>query len=492
MAVHLHPMFSLVAGRNVEPPTPTLRSSQRAYPSAPVRDLGQRAIQRLAALKREEEEQNLEDLEDLKMTEEQRLLLERSFETVKFEAADLDGLKWDTPAAKRLLADWYSSQVFAIHKQYGLVPDGYPPLESDSASEEADFEPPLSSASDQTIIPDDVPDVAVEPPSPPPTARFRGAPPPLVWPPLALAPGLHERPPLLSPNEVHIPLSPGSLRRLPWHARAHPHGRRTPTYRVFSLPTRLAPPRIDRRDTARPGDSPEAKADAGGGPKPPMREPTALPHSPEAMPDSTTLGVGAPQLTSPPHRKQAPKKRVVSLPPDLPIPSPLERTLSECPEGSVSPTLGLRGRALRPRELARGAGKIASVTRVAPTKLFEVGRRLSQCLAVSPDASPSLHSGSSVHPFPHVSNEDARAPAGNTKGATNLATRLAGLKIALPPLPERTLSMWGGQVTPEDELPPPLMTRSMSAFGYSRPELLDEEDSAGEWMPGGLSPELRW
>lgn len=124
MALHLHPVLSFTANRgiNVVSSSAPNGRQQAVHPPAPVRDLGPRAMQRLMALKREEQEQELEDLESLKMTEvrhhsastrkelmllqEQRLILEQSFASVKFEVADLDGLSWSSPNGQYMLARW--------------------------------------------------------------------------------------------------------------------------------------------------------------------------------------------------------------------------------------------------------------------------------------------------------------------------------------------------------------------------------------------------
>ncbi|KAM6499886.1 hypothetical protein JOM56_005394 [Amanita muscaria] len=49
-----------------------------------------------------EDEQRLEDAEALKMTEEQRDILLRTFHSVKFEFRDLDGLSWTDPIRQQL------------------------------------------------------------------------------------------------------------------------------------------------------------------------------------------------------------------------------------------------------------------------------------------------------------------------------------------------------------------------------------------------------
>ncbi|KAF8625446.1 hypothetical protein AX17_006847 [Amanita inopinata Kibby_2008] len=61
-----------------------------------------RAEQRRLRLLEIEDEQRLEDAEAIKMTEEQRETLLRSFQSVKFEFNDLDGLSWSDSARQRL------------------------------------------------------------------------------------------------------------------------------------------------------------------------------------------------------------------------------------------------------------------------------------------------------------------------------------------------------------------------------------------------------
>ncbi|PFH46289.1 hypothetical protein AMATHDRAFT_8007 [Amanita thiersii Skay4041] len=61
-----------------------------------------RAEQRRLRLLEIEKEQHLEDAEALKMTEEQRQILLRSFQSVKFEFSDLDGLSWSDSALRKL------------------------------------------------------------------------------------------------------------------------------------------------------------------------------------------------------------------------------------------------------------------------------------------------------------------------------------------------------------------------------------------------------
>ncbi|KZT65506.1 hypothetical protein DAEQUDRAFT_731314 [Daedalea quercina L-15889] len=508
MALHLHPMLSVAAGRSSHPRITSNNSTiraQRAFPSAPVRDLGARALQRLINIKRDEQEQEREDLKALGMTEEERLSLEQSFASVKFEAADLDGLSWATPSAQHMLAQWYKAQVLALRRQFGM-PDDSNPAPGD---EDADPEPPLSSASDHTIIPDDVPTVDVEPPSPPPTANLsrHPAPPPLVWPPLARAHGTAEHVEALSPSELHAPLSPLSPGSLRWHHRT-PRARRTPTHRVFSLPACAGPQRIalQRLETVRPGEGTltltSAKTGAGTGtkagkgPKPLVRQLTIDPRPPGCVsppiPDSPTLG--RPVVPSP-AQQALQKKRVVSMPTELagfPVPPPLARALGERHSptaGCVSPALSLVER-VRARRARCPSG--ATITPAEPHADSESATHHSD----SEDPPTGRQDPFAGLKLPEV--ERARPDPG-APDAHGRASGLAGLKIALPgldrlPLLERTMSVWGGRVTPEEEegaLPP--LERAGSVLGFCRGEGEGEGEGGGVgggWMPGGLSPEM--
>ncbi|KAI0719908.1 hypothetical protein C8Q72DRAFT_108213 [Fomitopsis betulina] len=281
---------------------------QPVHPPAPVRDLGPRAIQRLMALKREEQEQELEDYENLKMTE--RRILEQTFFSVKFEVADLDGLSWASPNGRYMLQRWYTSQVPAIREQLDLSASDNDEIDYD---EYMDCEPPPSSASDSTIIPDreDIPSVDIEPPSPPPTARTTHIPPPLVW------PTAHSSAPSLRSTEIHTPrsprspstpLSPGALRRCRGRAYAHAL-RRTSTHRVFSVPTCSSPL---REKTQLGGCDAVSLGHTDIDPTPPATTAEEMPE-PQRF-TSMLIGLG-----------------------DIPIPPPLERTFNEYPEGSWTP-----------------------------------------------------------------------------------------------------------------------------------------------------------
>ncbi|EAU83730.1 hypothetical protein CC1G_05634 [Coprinopsis cinerea okayama7 len=86
-----------------------------------------RAEQRRRRLLDIEREQQLEELEALKMTEEQFHLLKRSFVSVKFEFYDLDGLRW-TPSALytrqfRAKTQWHNTHSSHNHH----APRHYPP-----------------------------------------------------------------------------------------------------------------------------------------------------------------------------------------------------------------------------------------------------------------------------------------------------------------------------------------------------------------------------
>ena len=322
----------------------------------------------------------------------------------------------------------YTLQRATIHQGLGLHNATTEDEDDPEHEEYVDCEPPPSSASDCTIIPDhdDVPYVDVEPPSPPPTARPTHIPPPLVWP--------TERTDALSPRQRHTdlypprsprspssPLSPSSLRR--HRSRAY---RRTPTHRVFSAPTCASP----QRETARLGPPKRAAAM----PKPMVRQLTIDPRPPAyvspPVPDSPTLG-------------PAPR-RVAGLG-VLPLPPPLERTLSECPEGPLSPD------------------EIPS----------------------SPDSLLDWLSRSHV---PEEQSIDISPPV----GGGSLATKLAGLRIALPDLSSlsgRALGLWGASEStsppPDDEMMPPLR-RMGPALGFRRVEI---EAAEGGVALGGPSLE---
>ena len=328
--------------------------------------------------------------------------------------------------------------------------------------EYVDCEPPPSSASDCTIIPDrdDIPCVDVEPPSPPPTARPTHIPPPLVWP-AESAHSLSLRSvDVYTPRSPPSPLSPGSLRR--HRGRAYPHTLRwTPTHRIFSVPACGSPHRektpLDRPDIVLPGLDDAALTlrfkSAGAMPKPMARQLTIDLRPPAyvspPMPDSPTLGP-APSRK----RKMPDERRVASTPAglgDLPVPPVLERTLSECPEDPVSPD------ELPPYSLLMHRDRGPSLSRL------EQGRDGS--IDIPQNVSPPMSGGS-------------------------LATKLAGLRIALPDLSSlsgRAFGLWGPSEptssSRDEELMSPLR-RMGPAMGLRRGEI---EGMEGEPMPGGLS-----
>lgn len=356
----------------------------------------------------------------------------------------------------------YTFQVAAIRDQLGLLDDDFrdtSDYDDIEYEEYVDCEPPPSSASDCTIVPDreDIPSVDIEPPSPPPTARATHIPPPLVWPTDhsgALSPRGADIYIPRSPRSPSSPLAPGTLRR--HRGRAYPHTlRRTPTHRVFSVPACASPHRenipLDRHDTVRVGHADAALTlppkSAGAMPKPMVRQlavdPRPLAYGSEPMPDSPTLGPVPPQK-----RETTGSSRVASLPTGsgtVPIPPPLERTLSECPEGPLSPDGFIH----------HGLGDFADQVR----GLFS--------------AQSGMEEGAII-----AQNDGAQPGEG---GGGGLAMKLAGLRIALPGLssfPGRALGMWGASASDSqgavDELMPPLQ-RMGPAMGLRRGEIEDPE-----------------
>ncbi|OCH90770.1 hypothetical protein OBBRIDRAFT_887463 [Obba rivulosa] len=119
----------------------------------PVKDHSERSRNRLRTLKMWEEEQRLMDIEDVKMTQEQLKTLVTSFESVKCEFDDLDGLSWSTPDAHRRLEQWRLAQeaTYALESA-GVIEDlpTPPGLEATSSSS--------SILSSTPPTPDDLPD----------------------------------------------------------------------------------------------------------------------------------------------------------------------------------------------------------------------------------------------------------------------------------------------------------------------------------------------
>ena len=183
-------------------------------------------------------------------------------------------------------------------------------------------------------------------------------------------------------------------------------------------------------------------------PKPMTRQLPDDPHPPPYVslpaPDSPTLG-STPQEK----RHTANGRRVMSVPAGLgafPVPPMMQRTFSECPEGPLSPdsslsdsVLGLSGRE-QPFSMAEQEPK-------------------------------------------HSTN------VSSPTGSGSLATKLAGLRIALPDLSSfsgRALGLWGTSEptshSQADELMPPLR-RMGPAMGLRRDEI---EGAAGGAMTGSL------
>lgn len=236
----------------------------------------------------------------------------------------------------------YTSQVPAIREQLDLSASDNDEIDYD---EYMDCEPPPSSASDSTIIPDreDIPSVDIEPPSPPPTARTTHIPPPLVW------PTAHSSAPSLRSTEIHTPrsprspstpLSPGALRRCRGRAYAHAL-RRTSTHRVFSVPTCSSPL---REKTQLGGCDAVSLGHTDIDPTPPATTAEEMPEPQvrQLAIESCPPAYGTPTLepVSPHMRTTTASQRFTSMLiglGDIPIPPPLERTFNEYPEGSWTP-----------------------------------------------------------------------------------------------------------------------------------------------------------
>lgn len=69
--------------------------------------------QRRARIHELERLQELEDLQHLSMTVEQHSLLYQTFDCVRMDFEDLDGLSWECESAKQVLKDWVRHNVIA-------------------------------------------------------------------------------------------------------------------------------------------------------------------------------------------------------------------------------------------------------------------------------------------------------------------------------------------------------------------------------------------
>ncbi|KAI0328327.1 hypothetical protein GY45DRAFT_1326459 [Cubamyces sp. BRFM 1775] len=86
--------------------SPGLKRSQSR--PQPLSDRAQQRLIRQAVIQAELE---AEEREALKMTPEELKILQDSVKSVKAEFTDLDGLSWNTPAARELLEQWHAEQA---------------------------------------------------------------------------------------------------------------------------------------------------------------------------------------------------------------------------------------------------------------------------------------------------------------------------------------------------------------------------------------------
>ncbi|RPD68799.1 hypothetical protein L226DRAFT_540333 [Lentinus tigrinus ALCF2SS1-7] len=73
--------------------------------------MSERAQARMVRQRILEYEQQLEDIEAMKMTPEELRTLQDSFAEVKTEFVDLDGQSWETATAREMLVDWHARQA---------------------------------------------------------------------------------------------------------------------------------------------------------------------------------------------------------------------------------------------------------------------------------------------------------------------------------------------------------------------------------------------
>lgn len=76
---------------------------------------------RRARIEQLEHQQEIEDLQHLAMTAEQRTLLHSTFESVRTEFQDLDGLSWECEGARRILDDWVRSYNFCFAEHISII-----------------------------------------------------------------------------------------------------------------------------------------------------------------------------------------------------------------------------------------------------------------------------------------------------------------------------------------------------------------------------------
>ncbi|KAI8970763.1 hypothetical protein BD414DRAFT_233830 [Trametes punicea] len=128
----------------------TVRGSpgfKRPPPRAqPLSGKAQQRLIRQAVIKAELE---AEEREALKMTPEELKILQDSVASVKAEFSDLDGLSWDTPAARELLEQWHAEQA-ALQRSHSPYSIGGVPLRRSKAPCALSF--PTSPPTDLTPV----------------------------------------------------------------------------------------------------------------------------------------------------------------------------------------------------------------------------------------------------------------------------------------------------------------------------------------------------
>ncbi|OSC97284.1 hypothetical protein PYCCODRAFT_1462020 [Trametes coccinea BRFM310] len=111
------PLAIAIADRSV-----TVRGSPSPKrPPSRAQQLSDKAQQRLMRQAVIQAELEAEEREALKMTPEELKTLQDSVASVKAEFMDLDGLSWDTPAGRELLAQWHAEQAA---RQRATSPEG--------------------------------------------------------------------------------------------------------------------------------------------------------------------------------------------------------------------------------------------------------------------------------------------------------------------------------------------------------------------------------
>lgn len=212
-------------------PMPLLTRGNTPLTRRPVQISSEKKTPRLMDLQEAEEIQNRQTLEEWRTDLEQWHTLLKTFESVKCEFSDLDGLSWSTPEAQRRLLYWLKSQVLTMRCEVDCLssaPRSMPatPLQS-----------PEASSTGGTI----------RAPSGPrfPPSRMEHIPP------LALPSNLQEHVDAVLDGD--LPGSPSAVKKPP---RSSPRSaRRMPPHRVFSFPLRAGPPPEIRTKTIRLSDT---------------------------------------------------------------------------------------------------------------------------------------------------------------------------------------------------------------------------------------------